>query len=170
MNTLKEYKHPNLGIRLDAGNAVLSMIFLVGGIALIAHSLNLQTNVGNYPASMIGGGVCAIVFAVVWYFVKGRALYFLPTESKVQFKSLHFDAVDLPVLMQLAENGRISDSKHLSAKEIGNVRLDIMKSADDCFAAIQVSQYTELMYVPQSEVRILNISEVEAMSKSITFK
>ena len=167
MNTLKNFKHANLGTRLDVKNAVISVVTLIVGIALIHESINLQTATLNLPTAMLGGGVCAIVFAIVFYFIKGRALYFVPTESKIKFYTLHFDAEILPTLNQLINTGNISDSQKLHSKDIGNVRLEVLKANDNCFAAVQVSQYIDLAYVPKSEVRVMNIAEVENLLKHI---
>ena len=167
MNTIKEFTHPNIGTRLDMKFVFISAVLLIAGGLLIYASLNYETSHVNLPSIMIGTGICSIIMGIVCYIVKGRALYFLTTESKIEYKALHFDADALPALKQLANTGRITEVEKLQPKEIGNVRLEIMKAADNCFAAIQVYQYIDLAYVAQTEVRTLNISEVEDLLKHI---
>ena len=80
------------------------------------------------------------------------------------FKSWHFDADQLANLKQIIVAGKF-DAGMPSPKEIGNVRMDAMLAEDKTFGAIQLYKYTDLMYEPQTEVRILNISEVEALAQ-----
>ena len=98
------------------------------------------------------------------YFLGGKSLYFLPTMSKVAFKSWHFDADQLANLKQIVVAGKF-DAGMPSPKEIGNVRMDALLAEDNTFGAIQLYKYVDLMYEPLMEVRVLNISEVEALTQ-----
>ena len=167
MNTIKEFVHPHLGIRLDIKIVVIAAILLFVGVALILYSLDLQSAQKELPVALLGAGVVSAILAIVLYFTKARALYFLPTESKIEHTSLHFEAEHLPVLKELCESGRLNAKSLITSKEIGNVRLDILKASDNTFAAVQVYQYQDLMYVAQSSVRTLNVSEVEDLLKHI---
>jgi hypothetical protein len=167
MNSIKEFVHPYLGIRLDAKFVSCAVILLILGISLAVYSFNQQSVVGDMPVLLLGVGVILLIQAVLLYLFKGRALYFLPTEAKVEYITLNFDVDQLSLLKELCEAGKISTKSQLVPKDIGNVRLDILKSSDNCFAAVQVYQYKELMYVAQSEVRILNVAEVEDLLKTI---
>ena len=55
------------------------------------------------------------------------------------------------------------------SKDIANIRLDILKASDNTFAVIQVYKYTDLLYEPQTEVRVLNVGEVEELLKFVKF-
>lgn len=164
MNTIKEFTHPNLGIRFDVKNIVLSALLLALGIGLLYYALNFVFQGENSAATLLGLGVGAIIAAAVCYFVGGKALFFLPTMSKVEFKSWHFDAEQLSNLKQIIVAGKFEGGMP-SPKEIGNVRMDALIAADNTFGAVQLYQYAELMYQPQTEVRVLNISEVEALTQ-----
>ena len=162
MNTIKEFTHPNLGIRFDVKNVVLSALLLVIGLGLFYYALNFEFQGENSAATLLGLGAGSIIAAVVCYFLGGKSLYFLPTMSKVAFKSWHFDADQLANLKQIVIAGKF-DAGMPSPKEIGNVRMDALIAADNTFGAVQLYQYAELMYQPQTEVRVLNITEVEAL-------
>ncbi len=164
MNTIKEFTHPNLGIRFDVKNVVLSALLLALGLGLMYYALNFEFQGENSAATLLGLGAGAIIAAIVCYFVGGKSLYFLPTMSKVEFKSWHFDADQLANLKQIIVAGKF-DAGMPSPKEIGNVRMDAMLAEDKTFGAIQLYKYTDLMYEPQTEVRVLNISEVEALAQ-----
>lgn len=167
MNTIKDFTHPNLGIRMDVKNVILSILMLTLGIGLIVYSLNLENAQENSSITMLGLGVGSVIAAIVCYVLGGKALYFLPTMSKVSFKTLHFDAETLPTLKYIITFGNFKELPQLTAKEIGNVRLDILKASDDTFAAIQLYQYIELNYEPQTEVSVLNVGQVEALMERI---
>lgn len=164
MNTIKEFTHPDLGIRFDVKNIVLSMLLLAIGLGLFYYALNFEFQGENSAATLLGLGTGSIIAAVVCYFVGGKSLYFLPTMSKVAFKSWHFDADQLANLKQFVVAGKF-DAGMPSPKEIGNVRMDAMLAEDNTFGAVQLYKYSELLYEPQTEVRILNISEVEALAQ-----
>ena len=164
MNTIKEFTHPDLGIRFDVKNIVLSTLLLAIGLGLFYYALNFEFQGENSAATLLGLGAGSIIAAVVCYFVGGKALYFLPTMSKVAFKSWHFDADQLANLKQIVVAGKF-DAGMPSPKEIGNVRMDALLAEDNTFGAIQLYKYVDLMYEPQMEVRVLNISEVEALTQ-----
>ena len=167
MNSIKEFVHPYLGIRLDAKSVFFAVILFILGATLVAYSFNPQNVKGDMPVFLLGVGVISLILAVMLYIFKGRALYFLPTEAKVEYVTLNFDVDQLFLLKELCKSGKISTKSLLVPKDIGNVRLDILKASDNSFAAVQVYQYKELMYVAQSEVRILNAAEVDDLLKNI---
>ena len=167
MNTIKEFTHPNLGVRMDVKNVILSTLLLALGIGLVVYSFSFEGAQQNSAATMLGLGVGSIIAAIVCFVLCGKALYFLPTMSKVEFKTMHFDADLLPILKKAILSGNFKEMPVLALKEIGNVRLDILKAADNTFAVIQLYQYTELMYAPQTDVRVLNVGEVEALMERI---
>ena len=164
MNTIKEFTHPDLGIRFDVKNIVLSTFLLALGLGLLYYALNFEFQGENSAATLLGLGVGSIIAAVVCYFVGGKSLYFLPTMSKVAFKSWHFDADQLANLKQIVVAGKFDAGMPLP-KEIGNVRMDALLAEDNTFGAIQLYKYVDLMYEPQMEVRVLNISEVETLTQ-----
>ena len=166
MNTIKEFTHPDLGIRFDVKNIVLSTFLLALGLGLLYYALNFEFQGENSAATLLGLGVGSIIAAVVCYFVGGKSLYFLPTMSKVAFKSWHFDADQLANLKQIVVAGKF-DAGMPSPKEIGNVRMDALLAEDNTFGAIQLYKYVDLMYEPQMEVRVLNVSEVEALTQTL---
>lgn len=168
MNTIKDFVHPHLGIRLDSKYASIALILLALGVGVTVYSLNQHSNSDDAAFMMLGLGIVLTALAIVLYCFKGRTLYFLPTESKVERFSLHFDADQLPLLNELCTTGCIRTSQPLPpAKEIGNVRLDVLKATDNTFAAVQVLQYKDLMYEAQAPVRTLNAPEVEDLLKHI---
>lgn len=167
MNTIKEFTHPNLGVRMDVKNFTLSTLLLALGIGLTIYSFYFESAQDDSAAIMIGLGVGCIIAAIVCYVVAGKALYFLPTMAKVEFKSWHFDAEVLPILKNVITSGDFKNTPKLTPKEIGNVRMDILKASDNTFAAIQLYKYAELCYQPQTEVRVLNVGEVEALLENV---
>ena len=54
MNTIKEFTHPNLGIRFDVKNIVLSALLLALGIGLLYYALNFEFQGENSAATLLG--------------------------------------------------------------------------------------------------------------------
>lgn len=167
MNTIKEFTHPNLGVRMDVKNVILSTLLLVLGIVLVAYSLNATGASEDSSVTLLGIGACSVVAALVCYFMCGKALYFLPTMAKVEFSTWYFEPEALASLKTAISTGNFKSLPQLNVQQVGNVRLDILKATDNTFAAIQLYQYTELMYAPQTEVRVMNVGEVEALVEHI---
>lgn len=169
MNTIKEFSHPDLGVRIDVKNVVLSTLLLLLGIGLTYYSLNLAGADENSVVMLLGIGIAFVIAAIVCYVVGGKALYFLPTMSKMEFKTKHYDAEALSAIKQFVATGKCPVTQMFCSKDIGNIRLDILKASDNTFAVIQVYKYTDLLYEPQTEVRVLNVGEVEELLKFVKF-
>ena len=167
MNTIKEFTHPHLGIRMDVKNVVLSTVLLALGIVLVIYSLKNNSSAGESNVILLGIGACSFVAALMCYFVCGKALYFLPTMAKVEFSTWYFEPECLSMLKNAISSGDFKNLPQLTVQQMGNVRLDVLKATDNTFAAIQLYQYTELMYHPQTEVRVMNVGEVEALVEHI---
>lgn len=163
MTTIKDFTHRDLDIRMDVKNVILSALLLVLGLVVTVYALRYNSGDENSSSVMLGIGILSAIAGVVCYIMCGKELYFLPTNSKVEVRSLHYDVEHFAALRNLALTGKYEGASPLVAKQIGNVRLDIMKAEDNTFAAIQVSQYTDLMYAPVADVRVLNVGEVEAL-------
>lgn len=71
------------------------------------------------------------------------------------------------MLKNAFSSGDFKNLPQLTVQLMGNVRLDVFKATDNTFAAVQLYQYTELMYHPQTEVRVMNVGEVEALVEHI---
>ena len=167
MNTIKEFTHPNLGVRMDVKNVVLSILLLVLGITLVVYSLNGAGASEYASVSLLVIGACSAVAAVLCYVSCGKSLYFLPTMAKVEFSTWYFEPEALSSLKTAISTGNFKALPQLNVQQMGNVRLDILKATDNTFAAIQLYQYAELMYAPQTEVRVMNVGEVEALVEHI---
>ena len=167
MNTIKEFTHPNLGVRMDVKYVILSTLLMLLGIVLVNYSLNLNGASEDTSVTLLCIGVCSVVAAIVCYLVCGKALYFLPTMAKVEFSTWYFEPETLVALKTAISTGNFKALPQLKVQQMGNVRLDILKATDNTFAAIQLYQYADLMYAPQTEVRVMNVGEVEALVEHI---
>lgn len=169
MKTIKEFTHPDLGLRLDVKNVVLAVLLLALGLGLTYYALTLEGGGENSLVTLLGLGVISIIVAIVCFIWAGKALFFLPTMSKMEFKSKHYDADAFAAIKQFIATGKCTTAQLPNSKDIGNVRFDIMKASDDTFALVQVFKYTDLLYEPQTEVRVLNVGEVEELLKLVKF-
>lgn len=124
----------------------LGIGLIASGIALYLASTTIRdTGSSLYMLCTVGAFSAAIV-GVLKLFCGGKETLYQPTQSPVEGYSLYFEGLSGSDLVDLIERGRFDDLRAARRKESGPVRLDVRRSRDGRFVALQVLQYVPYVY------------------------
>ena len=91
-----------------------------------------------------------------------RRWYYKPTQSAVNKKEYFFPADDFLPLKNAIEQGRFDNLKKLHRQSDGNVKLVVVCTKDDKFAAAQVLRYQPFEFKPETEIVVLKEADAAA--------
>ena len=97
-------------------------------------------------------------------FWKSKEMVYLPTGSVTKERSMFFDLKHIGELTEMIERGNPDCEAGIKSESSGNVRMDIMISQDNKFAALQLFQFVPYTYTPVTSVRYFTGSEAAAVS------
>ena len=84
--------------------------------------------------------------------------------SVTKERSVFFDLKYLGKLTDMIENEQLNGETEIKSSGSGNVRMDVMISQDNKFAAVQLYQFVPYTYTPVTSVRYYTGSDAVAVS------
>lgn len=152
MESLYTSSSENLKKCVNVRNVVLSVIALLVGGALAYYS----TVVADSTISSLVLCVGSIIIICALYCVFFRAMHWVyaPTHSAMKADSVSYEAKRFEALWNSLSD-EFGFSRLRSTAEQSAIRMDYIYSVDGKFAALQLFQYSSLLYSPITEVYIL---------------
>ena len=83
------------------------------------------------------------IFRLFW---KSKEVVYIPTGSITKERSVFFDLKHMGKLKEMIEKGQLSIEEGVKSEGSGNVRLDVILSQDNKFAAVQLFQFVPYYY------------------------
>ena len=146
--------------RVNTKRMVASVLCLLAGVALALLSAPYPSTSWGMFGITCGGLVAAVALAFICF--RSRHWVFMPTRSPLRLVSRSLPVGSLPECCE--ELSRISRQfqaiPHFADKS--DVRLDYIYSEDGQFAAVQLCQYSTLLYVPLMEICYLRGPKAQA--------
>ena len=100
------------------------------------------------------------IFRLFW---KSKEVIYLPTKSVAKEHSVFFDLKHVDTLMNFVNSGSFSTDLKIKSEASGNIRMDVMLSADKKFAAVQLFQFVPYTYQPITPVQYFTNEEASAV-------
>ena len=104
------------------------------------------------------------------FFGLKQTIVYKPTNSEVQIVQYEY-AADNGTMIQKLLNTKPSEAAELAEKvsmldktPMGNFRLDVCVSADKQFVALQLFQYSNLMFHPATDVKVYQGEDAKLMA------
>lgn len=161
--TLFASSHPDIAKRTSVSGLIISLVMMVVGILIFVSIFEM-----NDKSSTISMGLMVrtalILLGVFRLFWKSKEIVYLPTGSVAKERSMFFDLKYIGKLTEMIENGNLDSEAGVKSESSGNVRMDIMISQDNKFAALQLFQFVPYTYTPVTSVRYFTGSEAAAVS------
>ena len=100
---------------------------------------------------MVLGTACFLlgIFRLFW---KSKEVVYIPTGRITKERSVFFDLKHMGKLKEMIEKGQLSIEEGVKSEGSGNVRLDVILSQDNKFAAVQLFQFVPYTYTPVTSV------------------
>ena len=88
---------------------------------------------------------------------------YLLTKSVVKEKNYSFNLKSLEPLKEMIESGNFSNNINIEKGTGGNLRLDVLMSADKKFAAVRLLQFIPYSYIPVMDMQYLRNDKIAAL-------
>ena len=147
--TLFASSHPDIAKRTSVSGLIISVGMMLVGILIFASIFEMSDKSSTLSMGLM---------------VLGTALIYLPTGSVAKERSLFFDLKHIGKLTEMLESGKLDGEAGVKSESSGNVRLDVMISQDNKFAALQLFQFVPYTYTPVTSVCYFTGNEAAAVS------
>lgn len=137
---------------------------LLIGILLFASIIEVNDKSSTTSMALMVSGTILVLLGVFRLFWKTKEMVYLPTGSVAKQHSFFFDLKHMEKLKKMIEQGTPECDPQVKSEASGNVRMDVMLSKDNKFAAIQLFQFVPYTYTPVTTVRYFTGTEAAAMS------
>ena len=81
---------------------------------------------------------------------------------------IFFDLKHMDALRNLVNSGSFSAGSHIKSEASGNIRMDVILSADKKFAAVQLFQFIPYTYQPITSVQYFTDEQASAVIAFLT--
>lgn len=162
--TLFASSHPDIAKRTSVSGLILSVAMLVIGILIFASIFEMSDRSSTVSMALMVLGTALILLGVFRLFWKSKEMVYLPTGSVAKERSLFFDLKYIGKLTDMLESGKLDSEAGVKSESSGNVRMDVMISQDNKFAALQLFQFVPYTYTPVTSVHYFTGGEAAAVS------
>lgn len=162
--TLFASSHPDIAKRTSVSGLIFSVVMLLVGILVFASIFEMNDKSSTASMALMVLGTAFLLMGVFRLFWKSKEIVYLPTGSVAKERSLFFDLKYLGKLSDMIERGQLGSVTDIKSDASGNVRMDVMISQDNKFAAVQLFQFVPYTYTPVTTVRYFTGSEAAAVS------
>ena len=158
--TLFASSHPDIAKRTSVSGLIISVGMMLVGILIFASIFEMSDKSSTLSMGLMVLGTALILLGVFRLFWKSKEIVYLPTGSVAKERSLFFDLKHIGKL----ESGKLDGEAGVKSESSGNVRLDVMISQDNKFAALQLFQFVPYTYTPVTSVCYFTGNEAAAVS------
>ena len=155
--------HTDLVEQTSKSSVIYSLLLLVPGItAFVLLSLTADKS-SAYSMGLLTVGIAFIFYAIFHLVAKSKVLVYKPSGSAVSESCLYFDTHDLPMLTDVLNGLHLPSDKVAHEVSSGNVRLNILLSQDQHFAALQLFHYVPYNYTSMTPVKYFTGSDAKSI-------
>ncbi|ADV43097.1 hypothetical protein [Bacteroides helcogenes] len=162
--TLFSSTHPEIAKRTSMSGLIFSVIMLVAGILLFALLFEMNDKASTVSMTLMVVGTALILFGVFRLFWRSKEIVYLPTGSVAKERSIYFDLKHMDRLTEMLEHKQLDGESDIKSDTSGNVRMDVMLSLDNKFAAVQLFQFVPYTYTPVTSVCYFTGGDAAAVS------
>ena len=162
--TLFASTHPDIAKRTSISGLIFSVAMLLVGLFVFASIFEMSDKSSTLSMALMVLGTALVLLGVFRLFWKSKEIVYLPTGSIAKERSIFFDLKYLGKLTDMLENGQLSGDAAVKSEASGNVRMDVMISQDNKFAAVQLFQFVPYTYTPVTSVRYFTGSDAVSVS------
>ncbi len=156
--------HPDIAKRTSVSGLILSVTMLLVGIFTFASIFEMNDKSSTVSMALMVLGTAFVLMGVFRLFWKSKEIVYLPTGSIAKERSFFFDLKHLGKLADMIEHGQLGDETDIKSNASGNVRMDVMISQDNRFAAVQLFQFVPYTYTPVTSVRYFTGGDAAAVA------
>ena len=162
--TLFASSHPDIAKRTSVSGLIFSVIMLLVGVLVFASIFEMNDKSSTISMTLMVAGTALVLFGIFRLFWRSKEIVYLPTGSVTKERSIFFDLKYLNKLTDMLEHKHLTGESEIKSDASGNVRMDVMISQDNKFAAVQLFQFIPYTYSPVTSVCYFTGSDAAAIS------
>ena len=139
--TIFASSHPDIAKRTSVSGVLISSVMLLVGILAFASTFELEDKSSTVSMALMVLGTGLFLMGIFRLFWKSKEVIYLPTKSVAKEHSIFFDLKHMDALRNLVNSGSFSAGSNIKSEASGNIRMDVILSADKKFAAVQLFQF-----------------------------
>lgn len=153
--------------RLSVPGLVFSMVLFLAGIVILILSFDVRETASPLKIGLMALGFSLLAYSLYRLSSKAKETIYIPTKSITKQQSLFFDLKHLDQLRQCVSTGNFQLEPDLNNEASGNIRMDVILSQDNQFAAAQLFQFVPYEYKPITEVSYYTNGEAKSIANFI---
>ena len=161
--TIFASSHPDIAKRTSISGIVFSCIMLLIGILSFASTFELEDKSSTISMALMVFGTGLFLVGIFRIFWKSKEVVYVPTGSVAKEQSVFFDLKHMDALKNLVNSGSFSADSKIKSEASGNIRMDVILSADKKFAAVQLFQFIPYTYQPITSVQYFTDEQASAV-------
>ncbi|WP_217931262.1 hypothetical protein [Bacteroides caecimuris] len=155
--------HPDIAKRTSVSGVLISSVMLLIGILAFASIFELDDKSSTASMALMVLGTGLFLMGIFRLFWKSKEVIYLPTKSVAKEHSVFFDLKHVDTLKNFVNSGSFSTDLKIKSEASGNIRMDVILSADKKFAAVQLFQFVPYTYQPITPVQYFTNEEASAV-------
>ena len=162
--TIFASSHPDIAKRTSISGIVFSCIMLLIGILSFVSTFEWEDKSSTVSMILMVLGTGLFLIGIFRMFWKSKEVVYVPTGSVAKERSAFFDLKHMDKLKELVNSGNFSIDSEIKSETSGNLRMDIILSEDNKFAAVQLSQFVPYTYQPITTVHYFTNGEAATVA------
>ena len=156
--------HPDIAKRTSVSGLIFSVAMLLLGILIFASTFEVTDRSSTLSMLLMVLGTAFFLLGIFRLFWKSKEVVYIPTGSITKERSVFFDLKHMGKLKEMIEKGQLSIEEGVKSEGSGNVRLDVILSQDNKFAAVQLFPFVPYTYTPVTSVHYYTGNDAETIS------
>ena len=161
--TIFASSHPDIAKRTSISGLLISCVMLLIGILSFASTFELEDKSSTVSMALMVFGTGLFLLGICRLFWKSKEVVYVPTGSIAKERSIFFDLKHMDKLTDLVNSGSFSADSKIKSEASGNIRMDVILSADKKFAAVQLFQFIPYTYQPITSVQYFTDEQASAV-------
>ena len=155
--------HPDIAKRTSVSGLIFSVAMLLLGILIFASTFEVTDRSSTLSMLLMVLGTAFFLLGIFRLFWKSKEVVYIPTGSITKERSMFFDLKHMDALRNLVNSGSFSAGSNIKSEASGNIRMDVILSADKKFAAVQLFQFIPYTYQPITSVQYFTDEQASAV-------
>ena len=150
--------------RFNVKKTIIGVIVLLIGLCHLPEAILLiMDGISLDSILYLIGNILLCLLGIYQLKFRSREMRYLLTKSVVKEKNYSFNLKYLEPLKEMIESGNFSNNINIEKGTGGNLRLDVLMSADKKFAAVRLLQFIPYSYIPVMDMQYLRNDKIAAL-------
>ncbi len=161
--TIFASSHPDIAKTYKCFRSFNFFCNVIGRYLAFASTFELEDKSSTVSMALMVLGTGLFLMGIFRLFWKSKEVIYLPTKSVAKEHSIFFDLKHMDALRNLVNSGSFSAGSNIKSEASGNIRMDVILSADKKFAAVQLFQFIPYTYQPITSVQYFTDEQASAV-------